>query len=151
MSKSIYFWDLCLNHFHTDFYLLYRFEIARSKSKVIVVVKGDLPSEKEIPEAILTYIKAHTYLSWNDSWFWKKLRYALPHKGVAAPPRFFPTLFGRTRRPTDQFRLLHADNGHTNQSFTSSTVSLNDDLSSSSIGFSSVINNVRHNSVSPTT
>ena len=118
-----------------------------------MVVKGELPSEKEMPEAILRYIKAHTYLSWDDSWFWKKLRYVLPHKGVTAPPRFLPTLLGRSRsrRPTDQFRLLHTDNGHINQSFNSSTVSLNDEPSTSSVGFSSVINNARHNTVSPTT
>ena len=39
------------------FFFFFRFEIAHAKSKVIVVVKGDLPAKEEIPSSIYTYIK----------------------------------------------------------------------------------------------
>ena len=66
------------------FFYLSRFEMAHERSKVIVVLKGELPPKEKMPETLQKYIQTNTYLSWKDPWFWKKLRYALPHKGVRA-------------------------------------------------------------------
>ena len=65
-------------------FYLSRFEMAHERSKVIVVLKGELPPKEKMPETLQKYIQTNTYLSWKDPWFWKKLRYALPHKGVRA-------------------------------------------------------------------
>jgi hypothetical protein len=69
-----------------------------------VVIKGELPTKEEMGDGLYEYIKANTYLSWDDPWFWKKLRYALPHK--SAQSRFLEHLFGLNRTPTDQLNLL---------------------------------------------
>ena len=58
--------------------------MAHERSKVIVVLKGELPPKEKMPETLQKYIQTNTYLSWKDPWFWKKLRYALPHKGARA-------------------------------------------------------------------
>ena len=120
-----------------------------------MVVKGELPNDNEMPPAIQAYIKAHTYLSWDDGWFWKKLRYALPHKGKPAGMTILPRFLRRNPRlpANDRFQLIHTENG----SFNNSTISLqqNSDCminnEESSVGFSNIMgsNNLRHNSVSP--
>ena len=135
----------------------FRFELAQAKSKVIVVVKGELPNDNEMPPAIQAYIKAHTYIHTDDGWFWKKLRYALPHKGKRPELRLLPRFLQRHRpsqgAANDRFQLLHTENGG---SFNNSTISLQqsdnnaDYYGSSSVGFSNIMNN-RHNSVSPST
>ena len=137
----------------------FRFELAQAKSKVIVVVKGELPNDNEMPPAIQAYIKAHTYIHTDDGWFWKKLRYALPHKGKRPELRLLPRFLQRHHRQAshgaaasnDRFQLL-------NGSFNNSTISLQqsdnntaDYDGSGSVGFSNIMgsNNVKHNSVSP--
>ena len=103
----------------------FRFELAQAKSKVIVVVKGELPNDNEMPPAIQAYIKAHTYIHTDDGWFWKKLRYALPHKGKRPELRLLPRFLQRHHRQAshgaaasnDRFQLL-------NGSFNNSTISL---------------------------
>jgi protein toll len=60
----------------------HEFDIAYERSKVIVVVKGEMLPKEKMPEGLQKYIQTNTYLSWDDPWFWKKLRYALPHKGA---------------------------------------------------------------------
>ena len=62
-------------------YFFFRFDIAHTKSKVIVVVKGDVPSKEETPPSLYSYIQTNTYLESSDPIFLKKLRSVLPHKG----------------------------------------------------------------------
>ena len=56
-----------------------RFDIANAKGKVIVVVKGGIPAEEDMPESIYNYIQTNTYLLSSDTNFFKKLRTVLPH------------------------------------------------------------------------
>ena len=46
-----------------------------------------------MPEGLQKYIQTNTYLSWDDPWFWKKLRYALPHKGATI--KCCPSIFSK--------------------------------------------------------
>ena len=62
-------------------FLFIRFDIAHTKSKVIVVVKGDVPSQEETPPSLYSYIQTNTYLESSDPNFLKKLRSVLPRKG----------------------------------------------------------------------
>ena len=55
----------------------YRFDIAHAKGKVIVVVKGDLPTKEEMPSSLYNYIQTNTYLQSSDPNFFKKLRRVL--------------------------------------------------------------------------
>ena len=61
------------------FILLFRFDIAIARCKVIVIVKGDIPRKEEMPINIYNYIQSNTYLSSTDSKFLKKLRDVLPN------------------------------------------------------------------------
>ena len=121
----------------------FRFDIAHSRSKIIVVVKGDMPSKENFPEGLYDYIRTRTYLSWQDPWFWKKLRYALPHKG--AKSRFFKGLFGQRNKRPDQLHLLQS--GSTSQAM--STLNLDAFSPSPDVSVNGLTMNGKHNSVSP--
>ncbi len=80
----------------------HEFDVAHTRSRIIVVVKGEMPDKEKMPKGLLDYVSSNTFLSWDDPWFWKKLRYSLPHKGARA--RCFEGLFGRPRN--DELHLL---------------------------------------------
>ena len=61
------------------FFHFFRFDIAIARCKVIVIVKGDIPTKEEMPSNIYHYIQTNTYLSSSDSKFLKKLRDVLPN------------------------------------------------------------------------
>ena len=48
--------------------------------RIIIIVRGQLPPNNELEEDLQKYLSLNTYLDSEDPWFWKKLRYALPHK-----------------------------------------------------------------------
>ena len=52
--------------------------------RLIIIVKGELPSKEGMDQELQSYLSLNTYLKWNDPWFWDRLRYALPHKKDAA-------------------------------------------------------------------
>lgn len=85
------------------------FDVAHARSNLIVVLKGAMPDKDKMWDGLKEYVRANTYLSWDDPWFWQKLRYALPHKGGSST-WLFDSLFGlRQRRPTDQMNLISAN------------------------------------------
>ena len=128
----------------TCVHIFFRFDIAHSRSKIIVVVKGEMPSKEKIPEGLYDYIRTRTYLSWQDPWFWQKLRYALPHKG-AAKSRCFKGLFGYHNRHSSQLPLLQS--GRTSQAM--STLALDACSPSPDVSVNGLKTNEIHNSISP--
>lgn len=68
--------------------------------RVIIIVHGDLPPVKDMNEDLQSYIKMNTYLESSDPWFWQKLRYALPHRGVKYKQQ------QRKRRRTESIELM---------------------------------------------
>ena len=62
-----------------------RFDIANAKSKVIVVIKDELPETEEMPRSLQVYIQKKTYLRSTDPNFYEKLRRAIPNKANFLP------------------------------------------------------------------
>jgi hypothetical protein len=66
--------------------------------------------QDEMGSALWDYIKTNTYVTHDDPWFWKKLRYALPHRGGwrARRPsyKFGAVTILRRRHDTDQVPTL---------------------------------------------
>ncbi|KAK9871325.1 hypothetical protein WA026_011592 [Henosepilachna vigintioctopunctata] len=49
------------------------------RARVIIVVYGDV-NLKMVDDDLKSHINANTYVKWDDPWFWRKLKYALPKR-----------------------------------------------------------------------
>lgn len=63
-----------------EFQEAYLRAMAEKCPRVIVIMLEDIGAEEQLDDELKAYISTNTYLSWSDSLFWKKLRFALPHK-----------------------------------------------------------------------
>ncbi|KAL3286152.1 hypothetical protein HHI36_000664 [Cryptolaemus montrouzieri] len=54
------------------------------RNRVILVVKDDFDIDS-VDDELKTYMRTNTYIRWRDSWFWEKLKYALPRKDRSLP------------------------------------------------------------------
>ncbi|XP_044004016.1 toll-like receptor Tollo [Aphidius gifuensis] len=63
-----------------EFRTAYQLSEKENKSRIIMIVYGDIPDVDKLDDNDLKhYMKKTTYLEWKDQRFWKKLMYALPH------------------------------------------------------------------------
>ena len=107
------------------------------------MVYGELPNREDIPEGLFDYIRTSTYLEWGEKWFWKKLRYALPHKHENS--NCCSNWCQQRSTKHDQLQLIHTSR---NGSINSNQLGVDEETSSITNSFANIVNG-RSNSVSP--
>jgi protein toll len=72
-------------HYLNSQWAQWEFRVAQShaatekRSRIIVVLYGDIGDINKLEPDIRDYLKLNTYVKWGDKWFWEKFRYAMPH------------------------------------------------------------------------
>lgn len=108
LSKNFIKTEWC----HFDFKSAYHQMLCTRPRKLIVILIGDMQQQKLDPD-IRYYLKANTYLCWNDKFFWEKLKCMLPNgsrkKQNSAPSVIQPQLINqvlvRSGRATRTVRI----------------------------------------------
>lgn len=63
----------------SEFRTAYMSALKEGRSRLIVILYGNVSTDNLDPD-LKEYLSMNTYIEWGDRWFWKRLRYALPHK-----------------------------------------------------------------------
>ncbi len=54
-------------------------ESINNKKMKLIVILVDNPSLDPLTDELRTYIKSKSHLTWGSKWFWKNIRYRMPH------------------------------------------------------------------------
>ncbi|XP_050332209.1 protein toll-like [Bactrocera neohumeralis] len=63
-----------------EFRMAHQSALNERRARIIIIKYGELTNVTQLDKELQAYLKMNTYLDFNDSRFWQKLRYALPHK-----------------------------------------------------------------------
>ena len=74
------------SQFHESNWATWEFRVAflhafkESRSRVIVIIYGDVSLIDNLDDDLKTFVNLNTYLDSEDKWFWEKLVFAMPHR-----------------------------------------------------------------------
>ncbi|UYV67500.1 hypothetical protein LAZ67_5000944 [Cordylochernes scorpioides] len=77
--------NLYENRFSIECQAIYKKILEEYMSRLIIIIKGDLPDESSLNPCIKQLLRIKSHLKWKERWFWEKLRYELPHKKKKGP------------------------------------------------------------------
>ena len=72
--------------FHESNWATWEFRVAlmhafkESRSRVIVIIYGNMSIIDNLDEDLKSFVTLNTYLDSEDKWFWEKLVFAMPHR-----------------------------------------------------------------------